>query len=87
MVDHQFETDVPKICANYQCHLCFPLFSKMSQLDFHPTFITALEGVSQVHELIKLKARCATTTRVFPCTLKSAYIGMKTSDKRDNFIY
>jgi hypothetical protein len=87
VVDHQFETDVPKICANYQCHLCFPLFSKMSQLDFHPTFITALEGVSQVHELIKLKARCATTTRVFPCTLKSAYIGMKTSDKRDNFIY
>jgi hypothetical protein len=48
----------------------------MAQLDFHPTFITALEGVSQVHELIKL-----------PCTLKSAYIGMKTSDKRDNFMY
>jgi hypothetical protein len=37
----------------------------MAQLDFHPTFITTLEGVSQVHELIKLtwKARCATTTR------------------------
>jgi hypothetical protein len=35
----------------------------MAQLDFHPTFITALEGVSQVHELIKLtwKAICATT--------------------------
>jgi hypothetical protein len=26
----------------------------MAQLDFHPTFITALEGISQVHELIKL---------------------------------
>jgi hypothetical protein len=52
----------------------------MAQLHFHPTFIIALEDVSQVHELMKLtwKARCATTTREFSCTLKAAYIGMKT---------